>query len=285
MAVMVTTKRNDWVKLNHDMKTGVETLHAHFEGHAYDPHIHDTYVIGLTESGVQQFNCRHKVHNSLKGGCFLIEPGEVHDGTAPCDGGFTYRSLNIPERWLHDQLDDLFSQKPCHFELTFNKTLSQDHTLALAVSNAFSAKHGNEPAVVQEGCMDTMLHTLSAHMDWAAKDQARHGHYLAYRIRDYIHAHLETDMLVQDIAQEFGYDRFQISRAFKNAFGISPHAYVIQLRLARARTLLSRGYSASDVAHRLCFADQSHMGRWFKRAYRLTPASYAKNCTGVPDTP
>ncbi|WP_417820619.1 AraC family ligand binding domain-containing protein [Terasakiella sp.] len=283
MAGMVTTKNTDWVNLQHDHRTGVETLHAHFEGHAYDPHLHDTYVIGLTESGIQQFNCRHKIHNSLKGGCFLIEPGEIHDGHAPYEGGFTYRSLNIPEKWLHDQISDIFCDKPDKFELTFNSTLSQDHPLACAVSDAFRAKHMHDPDIVQEACMDTMLQTLTRHMNWRQKEHAKHGHYLAYRIREYINANIETDMLVQDIALDFGYDRFQITRAFKNAFGISPHAYLIQLRLARARTLLSQGHAPSDVAHRLCFADQSHLGRWFKRAYRLTPSAYAKNCTDIPD--
>jgi len=31
------------------------------------------------------------------------------------------------------------------------------------------------------------------------------------------------------------------------------------------------------------FADQSHLGRWFRRAYGLTPAAYRDLCTNVPD--
>jgi AraC-like DNA-binding protein len=33
----------------------------------------------------------------------------------------------------------------------------------------------------------------------------------------------------------------------------------------------------------LGFADQSHLGRWFQRAYRLSPADYRKRCSIVPD--
>jgi AraC-like DNA-binding protein len=38
-----------------------------------------------------------------------------------------------------------------------------------------------------------------------------------------------------------------------------------------------------QVASALGFADQSHMGRWFRRAYQLTPADYRKRCSNLPD--
>lgn len=78
-------------------------------------------------------------------------------------------------------------------------------------------------------------------------------------------------------------DRFRLTRAFKAAFALAPHAYLIQLRLAGARRLLARGESAVAVAAKLGFADQSHLGRWFQRAYRLSPADYRKRCSNVPD--
>jgi AraC-like DNA-binding protein len=78
-------------------------------------------------------------------------------------------------------------------------------------------------------------------------------------------------------------DRFRLSRAFKRCFGLAPHAYLIQLRLTRARQLLGLGALPADVAHSLCFSDQSHLGRWFRRAYGLTPAHYSKRCTNLPD--
>jgi AraC-like DNA-binding protein len=74
-----------------------------------------------------------------------------------------------------------------------------------------------------------------------------------------------------------------LTRAFKVAFGLAPHAYLIQLRLSKARFLLAKGDPLAEVAMKLGFADQSHMGRWFRRAYGLTPASYRKRCSNLPD--
>jgi AraC-like DNA-binding protein len=101
--------------------------------------------------------------------------------------------------------------------------------------------------------------------------------------RDYLHAHVYEDIGLDDLAQACGVDRFRLTRAFKAAFGLAPHAYLIQLRLAKARQLLARGESPAQVASALGFADQSHMGRWFRRAYQLTPADYRKRCSNLPD--
>nr|VUD28402.1 AraC family transcriptional regulator [Raoultella sp. NCTC 9187] len=49
---------NDWLELRQHADSGIETIKAHFEGHAYDPHWHDSYLVGITLSGTQQFSCR-----------------------------------------------------------------------------------------------------------------------------------------------------------------------------------------------------------------------------------
>jgi len=90
-------------------------------------------------------------------------------------------------------------------------------------------------------------------------------------------------MGLDDLARATGVDRFRLTRAFKAAFGLAPHAYLVQLRLAKARRLLAAGQPPALVAMSLGFADQSHMGRWFRRAYGLTPAHYRRRCSNLPD--
>ena len=96
-------------------------------------------------------------------------------------------------------------------------------------------------------------------------------------------SHLHHDVGMDALALACGVDRFRLTRAFRNAFGLPPHAYLVQLRLARARHLLAKGEQPADVAITLGFADQSHLGRWFVRAYGLTPAAYRKRCSNLPD--
>lgn len=61
---------NDWLELRQHADTGIETIKAHFEGHAFDPHWHDSYLVGITLSGTQQFHCRRERHHSQPGDAF-----------------------------------------------------------------------------------------------------------------------------------------------------------------------------------------------------------------------
>ncbi len=103
---------NDWLELRQHAETGIETIKAHFEGHAFDPHWHDSYLVGITLSGTQQFHCRRERHRSQPGDAFLLEPGEIHDGDAPVEGGFTYLTFYLDEHWLTRTLQGLYDSTP-----------------------------------------------------------------------------------------------------------------------------------------------------------------------------
>jgi len=274
----------NWIELKQDATSGIETVRAHFEGHAYDPHWHDSYLVGITEQGLQQFNCRRQQHNSTPGKVFLLEPGDIHDGTAPEAGGFTYRTLYLDPRWLDRELRAQFEEAPDNAQLSFAATLAEDPRLAIATANAFEAMHHDELRIVRQTALDHLLANLTSHLRWRTLiTPDPRLPLVAQRARDYLHSHLHQDIGLDDLARVTGVDRFRLSRAFKAAFGMAPHAYLIQLRLTRARHLLARGESPVSVAAALGFADQSHLGRWFQRAYRMTPAGYRRRCSNVPD--
>jgi AraC-like DNA-binding protein len=275
---------HNWLDLAQDADTGIETLRAHFEGHAYDPHWHDSYLVGVTEQGVQQFNCRRARHQSTPGKVFLLEPGDIHDGEAPTADGFTYRMLYLDPQWLQRELGAVFDNVPDNSELSFASTLASDSRLAHATSLAFETLHSGELKIVRQTALDGLLERLTSHLHW----RTRYGEdprlpLVAQKARDYLHANAQFDIGLDQLASITGVDRFRLTRAFKAAYGIAPHAYLVQLRLATARRLLARGEQPASVAMTLGFADQSHLGRWFVRAYGLTPALYRKRCSNLPD--
>ncbi|MBI6924574.1 AraC family transcriptional regulator [Pseudomonas putida] len=275
---------SNWIDLKQDAETGIESIRAHFVGHAYDPHWHESYLVGVTEQGVQQFNCRRVRHRSVPGQVFMLEPGDLHDGLAPTEDGFTYSTLYLEPDWLEQQLRLLFEHAPRDALPSFADTLTQDLQLAQATAFAFNALHANEPLIVRQSATDTLLACLTRHLHWRRRvDPDPRLPLTAQRARDYLHDNLARDVGLEELAIACGIDRYRLTRAFKAAFGLAPHAYLIQLRLTRARRLLASGASPADVAVTLGFADQSHLGRWFRRAYQLTPAHYRKRCSILPD--
>lgn len=274
----------NWIDLRHHEHAAIETLRAHFEGHAYDPHWHDTYLLGYTEQGVQQFDCRRTRLHSTPGQVIMLEPGDIHDGHAPSENGFTYSMLYLEPDWLTRALRTWSEAVPATGEPHFPATLAEDGAMTAAIERVFKALRDAEPRIVKEAAIDALLEQVSRHLSWRVRPVCDpRVPALAQRARDYLHAHMHDDVGLDELATICGVDRFRLSRVFKASYGLAPHAYLIQLRLAQARRWLASGTAPAEVAHALGFADQSHLGRWFRRAYGLTPASYGKRCTNVPD--
>ncbi|PYX26303.1 MAG: hypothetical protein DMG82_02215 [Acidobacteria bacterium] len=67
---------------------------------------------------------------------------------------------------------------------------------------------------------------------------------------------------------------FHIARAFSQATGLPPHAYLESLRMRRARELLRSGISVVETALAVGYPDQSHFTHRFRRHTGFTPGQY-----------
>jgi AraC-like DNA-binding protein len=79
---------------------------------------------------------------------------------------------------------------------------------------------------------------------------------------------------IADIAQRLGFSTDGFIRNFRRGVGTTPACYRRMHKLCRARSLLRSGSMPADAAFASSFADQSHLGRLFLRAFGTTPAAY-----------
>jgi AraC family transcriptional regulator len=92
------------------------------------------------------------------------------------------------------------------------------------------------------------------------------------RAVEYIQDQLGTDLTVSGIAQAVYMSPYHFTKLFKESTGHSPHQYVVDARVKKAKELLTTGkFTISEVAHHVGFADQSHLTRHFKRVFGLPP--------------
>ncbi|HDR9007760.1 AraC family transcriptional regulator [Burkholderia vietnamiensis] len=274
-----------WLVARRDPETGIESLRAHFSGHAYDPHDHDDMLIGFTEQGVQRFQCHRSLHTSVPGRAILIEPGATHDGHAPEAGGFTYSMLYLPQAWVERAARRIDLPGLSGVEAAFGHTLVDDRALVEAIRDAFVALHGNEGKLARDQTLDRLLTRLGGQLRASSPTGVggRDVPPAIARVRELLHTRMDGNPGLDELAELAGVDRFRLTRLFQRAYGTSPHAYLVRLRLRAARRLLAAGRTPAQAAADVGFADQSHLGRWFRRAYRMTPAAYRRICTNVPD--
>jgi AraC family transcriptional regulator len=89
---------------------------------------------------------------------------------------------------------------------------------------------------------------------------------------EYINAHLEQNIKLADIAELLEVSQYYFCHLFKQSTGITPHQYLIQQRIERAKLLLkNRKLSLAEIAIACGFADQSHFTKSFKRWVGITP--------------
>jgi AraC family transcriptional regulator len=93
------------------------------------------------------------------------------------------------------------------------------------------------------------------------------------RIRDYVATHLAEPIEVAALADLAGRSPFHFSRLFVRAVGMTPHRYVVRLRLQAAVERIKHGRSGlADIAAETGFSDQSHLSRWIRRVYGAAPS-------------
>jgi AraC-like DNA-binding protein len=95
------------------------------------------------------------------------------------------------------------------------------------------------------------------------------------RAKDYIAAYCNENISVEQIAGTAYLSPFHFIRVFHKETGLTPHAYLTQVRIRQARTLLSQGETVASVAYQTGFADQSHLTRHFKRIVGIPPGQYS----------
>src|SRR5579875_1009840 len=81
---------------------------------------------------------------------------------------------------------------------------------------------------------------------------------------------------LEALADLVGLTTFQLIGAFRRAVGLTPHAYLTQIRLSMACRHLRRGVPIAEAAAVSGFYDQSALTRHFKRRYGITPSQFAR---------
>ena len=260
---------------------GVELYSARLVDHAFAPHVHDGYSIGAIEAGVERFRCKGTEHVAPAGTLVMLNPDELHTGQAEVDAGWTYQMLYIEPDALHALTGG---------EAFFPDAAVHDPVLAAAYRTMFRTLWNapDDIAFVSDftRLVDAIVARYGKNARIAPALPPRQLHRMASlrRVLDRIEAHLDETLSIDTLAAEAGLSVFHFVRSFSAAFHVTPHQYVQARRAARAKSLLARRATPSDAAAAAGLTDQSHLNRWFKRAYGVTPAQYQQQIGTRPDS-
>ena len=270
----------EWSQFRRLADLPIEVMRAHFVRHVYDRHSHDAYLFGVTEQGVQAFRCRGSTRASAAGMIMAFNPDDPHDGHAAAHGGFTYAMVHLGTDLVADILADAQGRR-AGLPL-FPEPVVDDRPLAgrLRRLNALLLD-GATRLETQELVMGAVLAMVQGYASPPVAAPTPSGGGVPARVRELLHDRFAEDLSADDLARAVGLSRFQLYRQFRERYGVAPSAYLRQVRLREARRRLAAGAAIVEVALVTGFADQSHLTRWFRRTYGITPGVYQHGRSGT----
>ncbi|MBD2104440.1 AraC family transcriptional regulator [Leptolyngbya sp. FACHB-261] len=261
----------------------IELLHATYVTHTFPRHSHEEFCIGVVTRGAETVLYRGTTHFAPAGSLIVINPGEVHANHAADARGWTYR-IFYPQPRLMQQVASEIAGRTQNVPF-FLEPVLQDPRLFQAVLQLHIALEQSNSALERESCLVLGLAQLvKHHADSRCAEQALGQENRAVQqIRDYLETHYPENVSLAQLARIAELSPFYLTRVFSRAVGLPPHAYLTQVRVTRAKSLLSLGWSILEVAAETGFADQSHLTRQFKRLVGVTPGQYQLGSKNLQD--
>ena len=251
---------------------GLEFLSARFSTHAYAPHIHETYAVGTIEAGCEIWHARGRRMHAGAGDVVFNHPFDVHDGL-PHDGGYRYR-MSYPTIELMREIAASLMQRDDVGTPFFHEPLVRDpQAAALFVAAHRLLDEGRDMLAGEEALLRAYAHCLAKHADLRVRDVGREQGPVA-SAKAMIEARHDEDLSLADLARACGLPRHHLIRAFRRETGLTPHAWLVDVRVRRARDRLRRGEAPGAVAAATGFCDQAHLTRAFKARLGVTPGAF-----------
>jgi AraC family transcriptional regulator len=274
--VLASSEALDW--------PGLQVMKAHLEsGEAIAPPVTDNGLC-LSLSGAHGRLRRRLTGDRLEQS--WCRTGHVHitparreawwQGDQPCE----ILLIFLREALFSRVARETFDRDPVRVELQPRFGLRDgmlEHTGRLLLNEIETPQPGGR-LFVESLANALAVHLLRNHSSHVPTERRTKNGLPASRLRrvlDYIEAHLDDGLSLEQMAALAGYSAFHFARLFKVATGRSPHQYVIESRVARAQDLLKGSQTpTAEIAYAVGFSSQSHFVTAFRKAVGVTPRVY-----------
>lgn len=263
----------DYVRFHKFPLAGIDPMVAS-TARSFPRHTHDQYGIGIVDSGAHRSWSDRGQVDAGPGDIICVNPGEVHDGLPLQQQSRAWRLLYLDPRLVQETGEDVRSAAVPSFRFVAPVFVDARVRRLFDVVFAHATSSATPGAVIAS---ETAFMQLFARLCKHSTGRPVHGQGPAPSIRR-ARCRIDDDpaaaLTLATLAHEAGLSRYQLIRGFARELGLTPHAYILQRRIALARRLIRSGHDLAEVAQTAGFCDQSHLNRCFVRHFGVTPGRY-----------
>ncbi|HVX76555.1 MAG TPA: AraC family transcriptional regulator [Bradyrhizobium sp.] len=253
---------------------GMSLLRADFSHHDYGPHTHDAFVIAVTEAGgaeIRSQNIAQKVGPST---LFVSNPEERQSARMGDSGRWRYRSFYLTRL----AIDDLARRFGIDAVPYFTRNMLDDGDLIERFGRLHQVleTEPDDALLADELAIDAFGKLFARYGSGGVRpEHAPRSSLVVRQLMGLMQERYYEKLVLDDLARFANLTSFQLIKLFKRSVGLTPHAYLVHVRLNAACRHLKRGHSLAESALAAGFCDQSALNRHFKRCYGITPLQFA----------
>ncbi|AOZ09618.1 helix-turn-helix transcriptional regulator [Cupriavidus malaysiensis] len=239
----------------------------------YAKHAHDTFSIGAITGGRSTYlNGRVQEHVGA-GAVVVINPEDVHACNPIDNQPWSYRMFYVNVSWLMDLQHELGFSHNCGFR-AFSTTMTTRPDLYAGLNRLYAVctdEHADH--LKKHSAALTFFSEVQQALSPAPALTGSPNRKLV-RAAEYIRENCTRSLKLAEICAAADLSASYLIRSFKDRYGMTPHAYLINCRIEYSRSELRRGRAIADVAIEAGFSDQAHLQRTFRQFVAATPRQY-----------
>lgn len=201
------------------------------------------------------------------GDLVALDPEHPHRGTPTGAGAWDGRLLVLPTALLWSELDDV----PLIVRQGIDRPVVRSTELHARFVHLHRASRQGASRLARQSALLALLDDLTTELGGPPR---RSGDPVVAAAVEILRDTFPLGVDLDELAAATGSTRFALFRRFRRELGVTPHAFLVSLRVAHARRLLGVGTPISDAAVATGFSDQSHLHRNFRDRLGLTPGRY-----------
>ncbi|MBG1233813.1 helix-turn-helix transcriptional regulator [Aestuariivirga litoralis] len=252
---------------------GFDVMSARFVHHSFAPHTHDELMIGVIHAGVKAFRRGRATQFAAPGNLSVVNPGEMHTGEREQGTELVYGALYLP----HASLAAMFPDQPLSGS-AIRQPVIEDPEIwqGLACTHHAMMAGGDDGAAGE--ALTWAIALLFHRYGTNTVPQSEAGCPAAIKSAiQFMQARAGDPISLEEVSKTAGIGLFHLIRLFRKHLGMTPHAYLTQIRISRSQQLLKLGAPIAQIALDVGFADQAHFTKRFKQLTGTSPAHYAKS--------
>lgn len=245
----------------------------------YAKHFHDTLSIGAIEKGEVSYRHNDKDYLLKPNALAIINPYELHSCNPFKNQARTYHMTYIDTHWCKQIQESIFGKLDKFLPLLYMNI--DDKKLYKEYINLNRTLLDKKYLYIEK---EELLYKflLNLFVKYPSLDKQTNKDYTNYEIlveksKKFMGQNFSENITIKDISEHLQISEFHFIRVFKQTTHMTPHAYLLNLKVIEAKRLLNLGEDISQVALKVGFFDQSHLNRVFKSQVATTPYLYKKD--------